>query len=131
MCIDKNNPEQSWISIILRVAVALMFVVAAIGKLVDFNGYVAMTTGMFKDTILPGWLLTPYIYVLPFAEALIPVWLLVGFKLRAAWIYTAVVLTSLMFGLLIAKQNVADMFLFILVACVGLYMSKYDKGFSK
>lgn len=122
----KENSELGWISIILRVAVAALFAVAALGKFMDFDHYVGMVGGMFKDTPLPAWLLRPYVYVLPVAEAIIPIWLLVGMKLKEAWIFTAVVLITLGFGLTVARQSSADIYIFILIACVGLYTSKYD-----
>ncbi len=128
--IDKNNPEQSWISLILRIAIAFIFAVAAYGKFAaGFGNYAANMTGMFKDTILPGWLLVPYINILPFAEALIAVWLLVGIKLREAWIFTAFVLLTLGFGMIVAKQGTtaSENYIYMMMACLGIYLSKYDK----
>ena len=127
--IDKNNPEQSWISLILRIAVASIFAVAAYGKFsAGLGNYAAGMTAMFKDTILPGWLLVPYINVLPFAESLIVIWLLVGVKLREAWIFAAFVLLTLGFGMVVAKQGAtaSENFIYMLMACLGIYLSKYD-----
>ena len=129
MKIDKNNPEQSWISLILRLAVGLMFALAAYGKFtMGLGNFATMVTGMFKDTFLPAWLLNPYIAVLPWAEAVAGLWLLVGCKLREAWVFTALLLISLGFGLLVAKQSAADIYTYLLVASAGLYFSKYDGG---
>ena len=75
---------------------------------------------------MPGWLLVPYVNALPFVEALIAVWLVVGIRLRAAWILTAFVLVSLGFGLAVVKQNGTENYLLAVVACLGLYLSKYD-----
>lgn len=126
MYFNKENCEQAWISLILRVAVSALFAVAALGKFMGFEQYVASVNGMFAGTPLPGWLLKPYIYILPFAEALIPIWLIAGLKLKEGWIFTAFVLISLGFGLTVARQSAADVYMFMLIACVGLYMSKYD-----
>lgn len=126
MHIDKANAEQAWISLILRIAISALFVVAALGKFMGFNQYIEMVSGMFTGTPLPGWLLKPYIYVLPFAEALIPLWLLSGIKLKEGWVFTALVLITLAFGLVVARQSAADIYTYILVACVGLWVSKYD-----
>ena len=68
----------------------------------------------------------PYSYFLPFAEALIPIWLLSGVRLRAGWIFTAFLIISLAFGLIVAKQNASDNYCYVIMACVGLYMSRYD-----
>lgn len=128
--IDKNNPEQCWISLILRIAVASIFAVAAYGKFAaGFGNYAASMTGMFKDSVLPGWLLMPYINILPFAETLLAVWLLVGIKLRAAWIFTAFVLLTLGFGMIVIRQGAiaSENYIYMMMACLGIYLSKYDK----
>ena len=104
----------------------LLFAVAAYGKFSNLTAYSGMITGMFKDTFLPGFLLTPYIAILPYAEALAALWVLVGFNLRAAWIFMALMLISLAFGMMVAKQNATDIFIYMLIACLGLYLSKYD-----
>ena len=129
MTIDKNNPELCWISLILRVAMASLFAMAALGKFtMGLDNVAGMITGMFKNTFLPGWLLTPYAYGIAFAEALIAVWLLVGIKLREAWIFTAFVCISLAFGMVVAKQGTtaSENYIYVLMACAGLYFSRYD-----
>ena len=126
MHIDKENAELSWISLILRVAMGSLLAVAAYGKFSGLGTYTTMITGMFKGTFLPGWLLSPYVNLLPYAEALAAIWLLVGVKLREAWVFTAFLLVSLAFGVVVAKQSAADNFVFVLVACLGLYVSRYD-----
>ena len=128
--IDKNHPEQCWISLILRIAIASLFAVAAYGKFsVGLGNYAANMTGMFKDTFLPGWLLAPYINVLPFAESLIVIWLLTGIRLRAAWIFTTFVLLTLGFGMMVAKQGTvaSENYIYMMIACLGIYLSKYDR----
>ena len=128
MHIDKNNPEACWISWILRLAIALLFAVASaskfIGGLENTAGYI---TSMFKDTFLPAALVNIYAHVLPFAEALVPLWLLTGIKLREGWIFTALVLVSLAFGMSVAKQpTAADVYMLVAIACAGLYFSRFD-----
>ncbi len=128
--IDKNHPEQCWISLILRIAIASIFAVAVYGKFaIGLGNYAANMTAMFKDTFLPGWLLAPYINILPFAEILIAVWLLVGIKLRAGWIFTAFVLLTLGFGMMVGRQSAiaSENYIYMMMACLGIYLSKYDK----
>ncbi len=128
MHIDKDNAELCWISWILRLAMGVLFALAAVGKFMGGIGNTAaMITGMFKDTFLPVWLVTPYAHGIAFAEALAAIWLLSGIKLRAGWIFTALIFISLGFGLLVAKQSAADIYMYILICCAGLYASKYDK----
>lgn len=127
MHMDKNNVELCWISLILRIAMASLFFVAALGKfMMGLDGTSGYILSAFKDTFLPSWMLAPYSYILPFAEALIAVWLLTGYKLRTGWVFTAFVLVTLAFGLAVSKQSAADVYIYILVACLGIYLSRYD-----
>lgn len=127
MCFEKDHVEEGWISIILRMAIAMLFAVAASYKFIGGIGTtVQMFEGMFKATWLPMCLVTPYAYSIAYIEALIALWLLSGFKLRAGWICTSLVLISLAFGLTVAKQPSADLFTYLIIACAGIYVSRYD-----
>ena len=133
MCFEKDHVEEGWISIVLRLAMAMLFAVAASYKFIGGIGAtVQMFQGMFKETWLPGFLVTPYAYSIAYFEALIAVWLLSGYKLRAGWVFTSLILISLAFGLTVAKQPSADMFTYLIITCVGIYVSRYDHlGFGK
>ena len=129
MNMDKNNIELAWASIILRLAMISLFAVAGIAKFIGgYQNAVAMVAGSVKGSFLPEFLINIYAHILPFAEVLIALWLLSGIKLRAAWIFTAFVLISLGFGLTVAKQNGADVYMYVLIACAGLILSRYDCG---
>ena len=126
---EKKCCTSCWISLILRVAVASLFAVAAFDK---FRSGLDNTTmfiqGMFKDTWLPLSLVGLYARILPFAEAIIAIWLIVGYKLKTAWILTAFVLITLAFGMAVAKQFavVANNYFYVFLACAGLYFSCED-----
>ncbi len=123
----KNCTEQALISLILRLAIALIFAVAALSKfMMGLDASVLALTGMFKDAFLPAPLVTLYAQLLPFVEAIIAVWLLSGVKLKEAWLFTAITLLSLGFGLMVAKQSAADVYIFVLMACAGLHFSQHD-----
>ena len=125
--IGKNLSEEQWISTILRLAMASLFLAAAVGKFIGGIGAtVTSIEGMFQGTWLPGPLVSIYARLLPYAELLIAVWLIVGTKLREAWIFTAFVLISLGFGLAVAKQPARDNYVLACVACAGLYFSRFD-----
>ena len=130
MHIDKEHAEEGWISLILRLAMASLFGMAALGKFkMGLPVATAYVQSVFKDNwLLPDGLVTLYGMVLPFAEATIAVWLLTGIRLRAAWIFTAFVLISLAFGMMVAKQYAfaASNYVYVLMACAGLYFSRYD-----
>ena len=129
MHIDKEHAEECWISFILRLAMVTIFGVAAASKfMMGVAGASRNIQEMFSSSwLLPSWLVAPYASVLPFAEALIAIWLVIGIKLREAWIFTAFVLISLAFGLMVAKEPmVANVYMYVLMACAGLYFSRYD-----
>ena len=124
---DKNTIELSWISFILRLSMVVLFGVAAAYKFIaGYSTAVGYIISSVKDTFLPVWLVSPYAYALPFVEAVIAVWLLTGIKLKEAWGVTALLLVSLGFGLMVAKQSAADTYIFLMIACAGLFMSRYD-----
>ncbi len=130
MCINKNHPEQAWISLILRLAMATLFAVASISK---FVGGISTTVHgfqeMFKATWLPLFLVTPYAYAIAFIEALIVILLVTGIKLREAWILTALTLVSLAFGMMVAGQGqtAAGIYTYLVITCFGLYVSRHDE----
>ena len=129
MHIDKNNEELCWISFILRISMASLFAVAAIGKFVGGIGAtVTRFEEIYKATWLPLWMVTPYAHTIAFAEVIVAVWLLSGYKLKEAWIFTAAVLISLAFGMAVAQQyaTAADNYIYVVISCLGLYLSRYD-----
>lgn len=126
---SKGCSKECWISFILRISMALLFAVAAVSKFVGgLEGVVTSFTAMFKETFLPSMLVALYARLLPWMEALIAVWLVVGIRLKAAWILTAFTLISLAFGLIVARQETAfQVYIYILTACAGLYFSEFDQ----
>lgn len=130
MCINKDYPEQAWISIILRLATASLFAVAAIGKFAaGIGATVSRFQLTFKATWIPEILITPYAYCIAFLEIFIVFWLLSGIKLRAAWVFTSFLLISLAFGMIVAGQyeTAADNYMYVVMACFGIYVSRYDQ----
>ena len=123
----KDCSKESWISFILRMAFVSLFAVASAGKFVGgLNAVAAQFSEMFKGTFLPLPLVILYARLIPFLEAIIAIWLLMGIRLKEAWIFTAIILISLAFGLVIGRQNAADNYMYVLIACVGLYFSEFD-----
>jgi uncharacterized membrane protein YphA (DoxX/SURF4 family) len=130
MCINKDYPEQAWISIILRISMATLFAVATIGKfMIGIGPTVLRFQQTFKSTWLPEFMITPYAYIIAFLEVFVVLWLLSGIKLRLAWVFTAFILISLAFGMIVAGQyeTAADNYMYVIMACLGLYVSRYDQ----
>ena len=129
MASRKNWSEEALVSLILRLAMASLFAVAAIGKFLGGLENVAtqIQTG-FQGTWLPMSLVRIYARVLPYIEAIIPVWLILGWRLRSAWVLTGILLVTLSFGTLVMQQGetTAHNYFYVFLACAGLYFSKYD-----
>src|SRR3989338_316925 len=120
----KCASENAAISCILRLAVAVLFGVAAYDKFAGgLENVVVNFQAMFKDTWLPMPLVVLHARLTPWIEAVIALWLLSGIKLKCAWTLTALFTISLAFGMLVAKQGavVANIYVYILLCCVGLY----------
>ncbi len=130
---DKKAIEGCWISLILRLAVASIFTATAVEKFrhgfAGLDGIVTFFQNAFKDTWLPLPLVRIHARIVPFAEALIPIWLIVGVKLRFAWVFTAFFMTTLAFGMMVAKEyaTAASNYLYVLISCAGLYFSQFDR----
>lgn len=127
---EKKDCAGSWISLLLRLSIASLFFVAAIGKFKGgLDGVVTSFQQMFASTWLPMPLVTMQARVTPFIEALIPVWLMIGLRLKEAWIVTGLFLVSLAFGMMVAgKYDIAgNNYVYVLFACAGLYFAGQDK----
>ena len=109
---------------------ASLFAVASIDKFAGGMGTVAARfIDIFKDSWLPLPLVTLHAHLIAWAEALIAIWLLSGYRLKNAWIFTAFILISLAFGMTVVKQYqvASENYLYVFLACVGLYFSQHDK----
>jgi len=122
-----------WASLILRLAVASLFFAAAVRKLQGGTATIQKTLDFFHTTFehtwLPHPLVTIHAYATPFIEAAIVIWLISGFRLTAAWGFTAAFVTSLAFGLSVAGEfnEAANDYNYVLICCVGLLVSRYDR----
>jgi uncharacterized membrane protein YphA (DoxX/SURF4 family) len=135
-----NSPKQpretdtgALASLILRVGVASLFFAAAAGKLKGgaetILGTVQYFEQTFADTWLPLWLVRLHGYLTPFIEAIIPVWLLVGLRLKICWVVTCVFVITLGFGTAVAGRHdtAAANYNYLLICVIGLYLSRYDR----
>jgi len=126
---EKSDCAKGGASLLLRLAVASIFIAAVVGKFqMGFGAMVPMFEGMFKETWLPMPLVTLFAMVLPWLEILIPIWLLSGYRLKCAWLFTGLVLIALAFGVLVAKKMDVALanYMYVLMCCAGLYFSTFD-----
>lgn len=126
---EKNN-EGALISVILRIAVASLFVAAVVPK---FLGGVGNMPAHFQKMFEGSWLPMPLVMLhaqwVPWIEMLLPVWLVAGWKLRWAWTAAALFMTTLAFGMAVAGKGdvAAANFTYVLICCAGLYFSRFDR----
>lgn len=122
-----------WASLVVRLAIASLFFAAAVRKLQGGRETIQKTVDFFRttfeDTWLPEILVTVHGYATPFVEAFIVIWLISGFRLKAAWIFTTLFMTSLAFGMSVAGEfaSAANNYTYVLICCVGLLLSPYDR----
>ncbi len=128
MC--KNLNEGAWISLILRLSFVLLWGTAAIAKFIGGLDKVVMAyQAMFQGSFLPMPLVMLHAHTIAYVEALLAIWLLLGIRLKMAWVVSALVLVSLAFGMLVAKNGptTAENYFYVFMACVGLYFSSHDQ----
>ena len=126
----KKCSKEASISLILRLSIASLFAVAAIDKFMGgMDDVVVRFVDMFKNTWLPEPLVALHARLIPWVESVIAIWLLLGVRLKEAWIVTALTLISLAFGMVVARQyaTASENYLYVLMACVGLYFSEFDQ----
>lgn len=127
---EHGHCEECWASLILRLAMASLFVGAVVPK---FLGGVGNTVGYFQKTFEGSWLPMPLVTLharwVPWIELALPIWLVIGWRLRWAWLATGLFLTSLAFGMVVAQQGdtAAHNYTLVLMACAGLYFSRFDR----
>lgn len=135
---QKKCCGEAWISLILRLTIASLFAVAAVAKFQAGLGTTAQYfVKVFEQTWLPAPLVALHAVLIPYFEVLIPIWLLLGIRLKAAWIFAALVSLSLAFGMAVVRGYgvAADNYFYVFLCCFGIYFSGYDRfsidGFGK
>lgn len=128
---DLTQKEFSVVAFLLRFPLGILFFFAGLNKLLGgFGNYVNwMMTEMTEKTWLPGILLAPYTYTLPFIEIILGVLLLLGLFSRQALALTGLLLISLMFGKVLTQDHatVASITNYILVAAVAYYFHRFNR----
>ncbi len=129
----QHSCAQGWISLILRLAVASLFIASSTSKLMGglrgIQGVVAYFQETFADSWLPGSFVTAHAYATPFVEAIISIWLIVGYRLKIAWLVAALFSISISFGMFVAGDyhTAANNYNYVLICCAGLYFARHDR----
>jgi hypothetical protein len=93
------------------------------------DGSIAYYMSMFEKSIFPIFLVKIHASVIMFVEFILAFWLLSGFKLKMAWIASALTLVSLAFGLIFVYKfdAVSDNYLYVVLCAVGIMLVPYDR----
>jgi uncharacterized membrane protein YphA (DoxX/SURF4 family) len=119
----------SLISLILRVSIGTLFLGAALIKVSGgIDGSITHYLSLLGKSILPSFLIKAHASVIMLVEFVLAFWLFSGFKLKWAWIASSLTLLSLAFGMIFAYKFdvVSDNIIYILITCLGLYLTPYD-----
>ena len=84
--------------LITRLAVGMSMFGHGLVRLPKLNGFSGWMVGQFQKSMLPDFVVIPFSYVLPIAEFLIGIGLLLGLFTRQALVGGALVMIALIFG---------------------------------
>ena len=118
--------------LLLRLTVGLVFFFYGFNKLMGgLSGFAAGMTERMADTPLPGILITPFAYLLPFAELIVGTLLVLGLFTRGALVAAALLMAALTVGVVLepSPPTVAANVNYALVIFVLLWLSEFD-GYS-
>ncbi|MDD3952787.1 MAG: hypothetical protein PHY82_02600 [Lentisphaeria bacterium] len=115
---------------LLRWGLGLRLLVSGVSKIGDLGGFVnGYLLPVFKETILPGWMVAPYGYALPPVELLLGVLLILGTFRNLSLLVTGLTFLSLAFGQMLLKQHdtVLSILLYLFMTTVLLYLGEHDR----
>lgn len=107
MSASPSARELSFASLILRLSLGQLMLVAGLGKFLRNDSVGAWVETMakgFETTPLPLWVVIPYGYALPYVEIVLGLMLILGVLSRPAMLATAALLLSLTFGMTLQAQ---------------------------
>lgn len=117
---------------LLRVTVGVMFFFYGVGKLLrGLDGFVSGMQESFAESPLPGWMVTVFAHVLPFAEIGIGALLVLGLFNLVALVLAALLMLALTFGKVMEPDpaGVARNVNYALVIFVLLFLAGHN-GYS-
>ncbi len=130
--------DRTFAFLILRLFLALRWLAAGFGKFQGDSGFslthwntsgAGMVENFATNTFLPKFLLVPYVYPLPYIEALLGIGLLLGVKTRIVLILSGLMYVSLAFGqmLIAGHQTVANIAIHLALLIAALLLCQHNK----
>jgi thiosulfate dehydrogenase (quinone) large subunit len=117
-------------ALLLRLGLGLLFFVAGLTKFI--HGHAAVSNSiadMFKDTWLPGFMVTPFTYTLPYMEFTFGLLILLGLLRPVVLTLGGFLMLSLTFGMMVAGKPdiMAYNMLYVMMFVVAFFTSPWDK----
>ena len=119
---------------LLRLALGMLFFMAGLNKFLG-PGPVGVSQWMvseFSGTFMPGFLVAPYAYVLPFIETAVGLLLIFGLFTRATLAVCGLLLLSLAFGKSVLQDHatVSSILNYVFMTAVALWFASRDNRYS-
>ena len=123
----EKSPEAA-AGFLIRLSLGVLFFTAGLSKFLAPEGAFGVArkiAGSFENTFLPGFMVIPYAYTLPFLEVLLGILLVLGLFTRPALLVSGLLLLSLAFGMMVQQQHdtVAYNLNYVFMAAIGLWFS--------
>jgi thiosulfate dehydrogenase [quinone] large subunit len=126
----KSISDEALAYALLRLALGVNFFGHGFVRIVGGVGEFAagMAKG-FEKTVLPLWMVQPFALVLPWAELVLGILLIVGFTTRATLVIGALLMTALTFGSSMQSNwaGVGTQLLYSLVFFVLLFLRRHNR----
>jgi thiosulfate dehydrogenase (quinone) large subunit len=132
-----NESKQKTIELayfILRLTMGVNMFTHGVARLLDLEKFNMWMIGQFSDTILPEFLVSLSSYMIPFAELIIGVLLILGLFTSRALLLGALLITVLVFGSglqenwnVMSSQMIYAIFFFILSYLIELNRFSLDR----
>ncbi|MBP3193504.1 MauE/DoxX family redox-associated membrane protein [Natronogracilivirga saccharolytica] len=113
---------------ILRIILGINMLGRSMVRIPELNEFASGMAGNFADTILPAPFVHVYAFVIVFAEAVIGVLLIAGWKTRWALLTMGILLATLTFGMLLQQNfgTVANILIYTIAVAFLLFNTRYD-----
>ncbi len=137
----RAETDASLATFLIRVGIGLLFFFAGINKMFFHKvledgsslsgpfGWAAGNIENFSKTWLPGILLYPFSYSLPFVELILGALLIIGFRTRLVLFATGILLLHLVFGMVLLQQSqvVSQNLIYLFIVAFALSISRYNR----
>lgn len=130
MKLDNGSWPAVWGAFLLRFSLGLLYLVAGLGKVIGGTaGFREYISGQFAKTWLPGFMVVPFGYVIPWAELALGVLLVLGLLRPVALVLGSLLMLALAFGMMVTQNwpTVAANLVYVALYAAALFTTRWDK----